>query len=78
MRSKSDPISMLKDRMITTNMASLEEIKVHLNCIFSQQLTLKSRVRGYLPSYLPSYPYMSYYLLWQFHVCSSSLKDYIG
>lgn len=27
-RSKSDPISMLKDRMISNNMASVEEIKV--------------------------------------------------
>ncbi|KAL0156633.1 hypothetical protein M9458_047879, partial [Cirrhinus mrigala] len=26
-RSKSDPITMLKDRMISNNMASLEEIK---------------------------------------------------
>lgn len=28
MRSKSDPISMLKDRMLGSNMASVEELKV--------------------------------------------------
>lgn len=28
MRSKSDPISMLKDRMLSNNMASVEEFKV--------------------------------------------------
>lgn len=28
MRSKSDPISMLKDRMLGSNMASVEEFKV--------------------------------------------------
>lgn len=27
-RSKSDPISMLKDRMLSNNMASVEEFKV--------------------------------------------------
>lgn len=27
-RSKSDPISMLKDRMLSNNMASVEELKV--------------------------------------------------
>lgn len=30
-RSKSDPISMLKDRMLGNNMASVEEFKVHLS-----------------------------------------------
>ncbi|XP_056313684.1 pyruvate dehydrogenase E1 component subunit alpha, somatic form, mitochondrial-like [Danio aesculapii] len=30
-RSKSDPISMLKDRMLSNNMASVEELKVRLH-----------------------------------------------
>lgn len=30
MRSKSDPISMLKDRMLSNNMASVEELKVKM------------------------------------------------
>lgn len=29
-RGKSDPISMLKDRMLSNNMASVEELKVKL------------------------------------------------
>lgn len=29
-RGKSDPISMLKDRMLSNNMASVEELKVRL------------------------------------------------
>ena len=29
-RSKSDPISLLKDRMLSNNMASIEELKVSL------------------------------------------------
>lgn len=29
-RSKSDPISLLKDRMLSNNMASVEELKVRM------------------------------------------------
>lgn len=30
-RSKSDPISLLKDRMLSNNMASVEELKVRMH-----------------------------------------------
>lgn len=41
-RSKSDPISMLKDRMLDNNMASVEELKVpaHANAASSSLLAL--------------------------------------
>lgn len=38
-RSKSDPISMLKDRMLGNNMASVEELKVHTHTHTRHQTT---------------------------------------
>ena len=34
-RSKSDPIMLLKDRMVNSNLASVEELKVHLLWVFT-------------------------------------------
>ena len=42
-RSKSDPISMLKDRMLSNNMASVDELKV------TWDLTMVSLCDGSLP-----------------------------
>lgn len=42
-RSKSDPISMLKDRMLDNNMASVEELKVPARSVVKRRLRDVSR-----------------------------------
>ncbi len=44
MRSKSDPISMLKDRMLSNNMASVEELKVRLHKLTRTQSLRQSQL----------------------------------
>lgn len=49
-RSKSDPISLLKDRMLSNNMASVEELKV-LNFCVILSIYLFFRVGGIFKPY---------------------------